>query len=426
MSARPPRAAQKPAPAKAAAKVAKRSGPRQAEAAQNRPFDLVGGERPHEAFASVALVLQGGGALGSYQAGAYQGLNEARVRPNWVAGISIGSLNAAIIAGNPPDKRVAQLRAFWDHICQQPWWPRLPYSSLGDHAQHLPESVRRWISQIEASRSMNEGQNGFFTPRPLPPMVPGMGDATQASYYDTSPLRQTLLEFADFKLINQPKTMRVSVGAVQVRSGNFVYFDNTERTLRPEHFMASGALPPGFPAVEVDGELYWDGGLVSNTPLLHVLQSEPREDMLIFQVDLWSARGKLPTTLPEVQERLKDIQYSSRTRMITDYMHQQQLYRKQFAELLALLPPGKRNDPVALKAAELACNRRCNVIQLIYQDKPYESDAKDYEFGQLAPHEHWASGLADVRHTLDRPQWLAMPSAERPFVTHDVHRLRER
>ena len=421
MSPAPSKAARKPAAAKPAASPKLPKG----RVADNAPFDLVGCEPPHKAYASVALVLQGGGALGSYQAGVYQGLNEAQVRPTWVAGISIGSLNAAIIAGNPPERRVARLQAFWDHICRQPWWPRLPYSTLGDHAQCLPEGVRRWISQLEASRSMNEGQNGFFTPRPLPPLFPGMGDATQASYYDTAPLRQTLLEFADFDLINRPKEMRVSVGAVQVRSGNFVYFDNTRRTLRPEHFMASGALPPGFPAVEVDGELYWDGGLVSNTPLLHVLQSEPREDMLVFQVDLWSARGKLPTTISEVQERLKDIQYSSRTRMITDYMHQQQLYRKQFAELLALLPPARRTDPVAQRAAALACNRRCNVVQLIYQDKPYESDAKDYEFGQLALHEHWSSGLADVRHTLDRPQWLAMPSADHPFVTHDVHRLRD-
>jgi predicted acylesterase/phospholipase RssA len=224
--------------------------------------------KPHEAYANIALVLQGGGALGSYQAGVYEGLSEAGIWPNWVAGISIGALNAAVIAGNPPAQRVAQLRAFWEHICRQPWLPPQLHAAFGGHALALPDGVRRWVDQIEAARTIFEGQNGFFVPRPLAPVLPGVGSPTTASYYDTSPLRATLERFADFDRINRPDEMRVSVGAVQVRTGNLVYFDNTRTTLRPEHFMASGALPPGFPAVEVDGELYWDGGLVSNTPLL--------------------------------------------------------------------------------------------------------------------------------------------------------------
>lgn len=283
--------------------------------------------------------------------------------------------------------------------------------------------MRRVIDQAEALRTVFEGQNGFFVPRP--PLLPGRspGGPDSASYYDTRPLRDTLERFVDFDRINHPRGgMRVSVGAVQVKTGNLVYFDNHQRRLRPEHFMASGALPPGFPAVEVEGDFYWDGGLVSNTPLLQVLQSEPRLDTLVFQIDLWSARGELPTTLAEVAERQKDIQYSSRTRMITDTLHEIQLQRRRLSELLALLPPARRQDPAALRAAEWACNRRCNVVQMIYRDKPYEGDAKDYAFGRLTLHEHWASGLADMRLTLQHPQWLAMPSQERPFVTHDVHR----
>jgi NTE family protein len=386
---------------------------------------------PHTAYANVALVLQGGGALGSYQAGVLEGLSEAGISPNWIAGISIGALNAAVIAGNPPERRVAQLRAFWEHICRQPWLPPAPFASLGEQATAWPDGLRRWVSQFEAARTLLEGQNGFFVPRPPLSVLPGLlgaaapsgkPDASAVSYYDTTPLRQTLERFCDFDRINRPEELRVSVGAVQVRTGNFVYFDNTERRLGPEHFMASGALPPGFPAVAVDGEFYWDGGLVSNTPLLHVLESEPRRDTLVFQVDLWSARGQLPTTLAEVAERQKDIQYSSRTRLVTDAMHAQQVQRRRLSELLALLPEALRNEPAARRAAELACDRRCNVIQLIYRDKAYEGDAKDYEFGQLTLQDHWRSGLDDLRHTLRHPQWLALPSAERPFVTHDVHR----
>jgi NTE family protein len=259
-------------------------------------------------------------------------------------------------------------------------------------------------------------------PRPAYELLSAAKGPGRSSWYDTRPLRATLERFADFDRINRPQEMRVSVGAVQVRTGNFRTFDNTRQTLGPEHFMASGALPPGFPAVEVEGEFYWDGGLVSNTPLYEVLRSEPRRDSLVFQVDLWSARGALPATLADVAERQKDIQYSSRTRMVTQYMHDQQMYRRRIGELLELIPPARRNDPAVRHVAELACSRRVNVIHLVYSDKPYEGDSKDYEFGLLTLREHWASGLGDLRETLKHPQWLAMPSAERPFVTHDVHR----
>lgn len=371
---------------------------------------------PDHRYQVVALVLQGGGALGAYQAGVYQGLAEADLHPNWVAGISIGALNAAIIAGNPPHQRAERLEQFWRTISRQPLLPPTPHNLLDD-AQALPPPLLGWLNGLEAWRALIEGQNGFFQPRPpLPPH-----DGGTASFYDTSPLKATLERLADFDRINDSGEMRVSVGAVNVKSGNFVYFDNTRQRLRAEHFMASGALPPGFPAVEIDGDYYWDGGMVSNTPLQPVLSERPRKHSLVFQVDLWSARGELPSDLSLVALRQKDIQFSSRTRMITDYMRESQQYRQLLREVMELVPEAARGSPAYRHAASQACDRLFNVIHLIYQDKPGEGHYKDYQFGARAMREHWASGLADIRATLAHPEWLSMPSPERPFVTHDVH-----
>jgi len=369
-----------------------------------------------------ALVLQGGGALGAYQGGVLQGLAEGGIDINWVAGISIGALNAAVIAGNPPETRVTRLREFWETICQQPWLPSLPHALLADSAESWPEPVRIWFDAMHAARAMFEGQRGFFIPRPWPEFFGRYTNPGQVSFYDTGPLKATLEAFADFDRINDHKAMRVSVGAVNVRTGNFEYFDNTRGTLRPEHFMASGALPPGFPAIEIDGEFYWDGGLVSNTPLAEVLAAQPRRDALIFQVDLWSARGHLPHDLSDVAERQKDIQYSSRTRAITDVMREQQNYRRILSQLMQLVPESEHDNHWYKRAEEHACDARRNVIQLIYRDKSFENSAKDYQFGALTMAEHWSSGLDDIRQTLKHPQWLAMPGDEHPFVTHDVHR----
>jgi NTE family protein len=288
----------------------------------------------------------------------------------------------------------------------------------------LADTMRTWVDSLEATRALVEGQNGFFVPRPWYTLTGPTEGPHTASYYDTAPLRATLERFAEFDRINQPGLMRVSVGAVNVRNGNFIYFDNTERTLRPEHFMASGALPPGFPAVEVDGEFYWDGGLVSNTPLSYVLSASPRRDSLIFQVDLWSAVGALPKDLLQVAVRQKDIQFSSRTRMVTTTLHEEQTMRRLLHELLPMVPPEHHDRDWYQRARQLACTARRNVIHLIYQDKPYESYAKDYQFGMLTMNEHWSSGLSDVRATLQHEAWLDLPGPEHPFVTHDLHRHR--
>lgn len=373
-------------------------------------------------YETIALLLQGGGALGSYQAGVYEGLAEAGITPNWVAGISIGALNTAIIAGNAPARRVERLHEFWDTICRPA--SQQPTSVFIQHwAEQLGGDARKAFNAFEAWRALVEGQRDFFVPRPIPPwFVQGL-QPNELSFYDTSKLKSTLERLVDFDRINSGET-RVSVGAVDVQSGNFEYFDNTRMPLRAEHFMASGALPPGFPAVEIEGRFYWDGGLVSNTPLSQVFCARPRRDTLAFQVDLWSAKGQLPGNLLDLQERQKDIQFSSRTRAVTNQMHQEQHYRHLLREVLAKVPAKVReSDPWCRKAAEEVCGNRYNIIHLIYQDKEWDGLSKDYEFGPLTMRNHWDSGLHDMRTTLEEhPDWLNPPSGEHEFVTHDVHR----
>ena len=379
------------------------------------------GARLHAEYHTVALVLQGGGAMGSYQGGIYEGLAQAGLRPNWLAGISIGAINAAIIAGNEPSRQVDQLHAFWRSICRPPFLPATPVDYLRDTVAHLPPQIGSMMNAWEAWRAMIEGQQGFFVPRTPSLRGPWEHAPETASLYDTAPLKSTLEAFVDFDRINACET-RVSVGAVNVRTGNFAYFDNTEQPLRAEHFMASGALPPSFAPVLIDGEYYWDGGIVSNTPLYQILQSNPSKHSLVFQVDLWSALGEVPGNLSEVAIRQKDIQYSSRTRLVTDYMRQVQEYRSLLQQLMKYVPQAKRaTDPAYQKALELASDRRINVIHMIYRGKKCEEPYKDYQFGVLGMEERWASGLEDIRRTLQHPDWFAMPSADKPFITHDVH-----
>ncbi len=373
-------------------------------------------------YDEIALVLQGGGALGSYQAGVYEGMAEAGVQPNWIAGVSIGALNTAIIAGNAPENRVEALRGFWNSICH-------PLDWVGGLGAWIPPGFgvqdlsRKWASLWAASRALTEGQPGFFSPRvPLPMAGFGKQIPNAVSYYDTAALRDTLLKFADFDRINDGD-IRVSVGAVNVRTGNLVYFDNTKMRLQPEHFMASGALPPGFPAVEIDGEYYWDGGLVSNTPLTEVLRDAEHKDALIFQIDLWSARGNAPEDFLDVSERAKDIQYSSRTRAVTNMLADRQKHARFVKELLAHVPSDlRKTDPLFRLAEEAADGSAINVVHLIYQNKPYEGHYKDYEFSVDTMREHWESGLEDIRDSFAHREWFAVPSREQGFVTHDVHR----
>lgn len=371
-------------------------------------------------YETVALMLQGGGALGAYQAGVFQGLYEAGIEPNWLAGISIGALNTAIIAGNPPEKRVERLLQFWETICQPAFGPPLP--AFIEHALfNSSEAVRKAFTATQAMGAIVEGQKGFFVPRFPPPLPTVSGPPQLASYYDTTPLKATLEALCDFDRINSGE-MRVSVGAVNCGTGNFAYFDNRHTKLRPEHFMASGALPPGFAAVEIDGQYYWDGGLMSNTPLYEVIQTTPRRDTLAFQVDLWSAIGPVPDNITDVQGRMKDIQYSSRTRLVTDMLQRSQRFRHVLREVLDRVPSDQRDDPWCKLAEDLSCSKRYNVIHLIYRQKEYEGHFKDFQFGLSTMREHWSSGLEDIRHSLAQPDWLDMPDNDAGFVTHDIHR----
>jgi NTE family protein len=364
-------------------------------------------------FEQTVLLLQGGGALGSYQAGVYQALAEANLHPDWVAGISIGAVNAALIAGNPPEKRVERLREFWEAVSTSPLGvPYFPSLAIPDDSTHS------LVNQTSALGILLFGAPYFFAPRLPPPMPWDVHRADAVSFYDVSPLKATLERLVDFDRINAGGT-RLSVGAVNVRTGNFVSFDTTTQRIGPAHIIASGSLPPGFPATEIDGEYYWDGGIVSNTPLQWVLDSRPRRDTLAFQIDLWSAQGELPRNLADADVRAKEIRFSSRTRAGTDLYEYRQKLRVAFATLLERLPDELRGLPeVALLAAE-ATEKVCNIVHLIYRSKKYEGSAKDYEFSRRTMEEHWLAGYRDTLHSLGHAEIFVPPDRLEGVRTFD-------
>jgi NTE family protein len=359
----------------------------------------------------IALVLQGGGALGAYQAGVYNSLTEAGCEPNWVTGVSIGAINAALIAGNPPELRLERMKAFWQTISGRRTWL---YTPEGDFFRVLR-------NQTSAVMTTMLGQPGFFKPRQPGPWLSPDGAVGATSYYDTDQLRETLINLVDFDRINAGK-VRFSVGAVNVVSGNFIYFDNAVDKIEPEHIMASGALPPALPAVKIDGEYYWDGGIVSNTPLQHLLEQDESLATLVFQVDLFSARGTMPRNMRDVMGRHKDIMYSSRTRYNTDMFRRTHAMRLRLARTIAKLPPELRSDEDEEFLKEMAGSKPINIVHLIYQQRTYEGDAKDFEFSGTSMREHWESGYDDAKRTLRRKDWLAMPAQDTGVVVHDVHR----
>jgi NTE family protein len=360
-------------------------------------------ERPSARLDRVVLLLQGGGALGAYQAGVYEALAEANVHPDWVAGISIGAINATIIAGNPPNQRVEKLREFWENITNS--WYDVSAGALGSLLVR-GESPRVSVNHMSAAAALMTGAPGFFRPRIPNPWFQPPGTLEATSYYDTGQLKATLESLIDFDRVNaQQAETRLSLGAVNVRSGNLVYFDSPNEVIKPEHVMASGALPPGFPAIEIEGEHYWDGGLVSNTPLLWIAMTQQQPpDTLVFQVDLWSARGEFPRNLAEVTTRQKEIQYSSRTRAFTNYFKEMAKLRHMLAVVLEELPEEmKQREEV--KYLSLAADRHAaNIVQLIYRPKGYEGDSKDYEFSRRSMEEHWRSGYYDAVHALRHPE----------------------
>lgn len=360
----------------------------------------------------VALVLQGGGALGAYQGGVYQALHEAGLEPDWVAGVSIGGINGAIIAGNPPERRLERLREFWETITARPHSPFVPDG----------DDPRRAHNTLSSMMTMMLGQPGFFRPNPVNPWLSPRGGATATAYYDSSPLRKTLLRLIDFDLLNAGTT-RYAAGSVNVGNGNFAFFDNRDTTILPEHVMASGALPPSLPMVQIGTDYYWDGGLVSNTPLQHLLENTGNDNMLVFQVDLFSARGSIPRDMGDVLARQKDIQFSSRTRLVTDIFRRRHDRDVLFRDMLAKVPEDALTPEERTLRDHIINRPRHALLQLIYQQTAYEGQAKDYEFSATSMREHWQAGYRDTERTLRHKSWLILPEEAGALVVHDIHRL---
>jgi NTE family protein len=360
----------------------------------------------------TVLVLQGGGALGAYQAGAYGALAEAGQLPTWVAGISIGAVNSAIIAGNPPDRRVPRLREFWERVSS-----RLLVWPLAND-----DNSRRIFNETSATLAAVGGVPGFFEPRIPPAVFMPQGTREAISVYDTTPLSETLLELIDFDLLNSG-AVRLSIGAVQVKTGNMKYFDTAKQFVGPEHVMASGALPPGFPPIEIEGEPYWDGGLVSNTPLEYVLErGGPRQDMCIFQVDLFSAKGRMPQTLFDIGQREKEIRYSSRTRFNTDIFREMQTIRRAIRRLRTKMAQKFSDNPDWQLLDSVSCDAAVTIVLLIHRRAAYWTQSNDYEFSRYSIDEHWLAGSDDVELTLNHPDWKNRTRPEEGVKVLDLAR----
>jgi NTE family protein len=354
----------------------------------------------------IALALQGGGALGSYQAGVYEALAEHDYKPDLVAGVSIGAINCAIIAGNASEDRVARLRQFWEQVSSPTAdWLELPQGIWQD-------AIRR----TAAMAALMFGQPGFFRPNIWHSWITG---TNLTSYYDTSYLKATLERLVDFDRINA-REMRFCVGAVNLRTGNHIYFDNSRQTIRPEHVMASGALPPGFPAIEIDGEHYWDGGVVSNTPLHHILEAVPRRSTLAFQVDLYSSHGGVPKDLVAVSEREYDIRYSSRTRMGVETFRYAHNLRRNISTLLAKLPDALKNEPEVAFLQRAACQTSMDIVHLIYRPEATQGPSKNFEFSRATMERRWEQGLRDARLALATAPWLVPAPPDVAVRTFDV------
>ena len=359
----------------------------------------------------VALVLQGGGALGAYQIGVYQALTEAGVEPNWISGVSIGAINSALIAGNRLENRLKNLEAFWNTVS-------------GGRSGALRR--RAIISAICAIRRVRSSRSSWASPdsssrgRPTPGCN-GRARTARPAIMNSSALKTTLESLIDFDLLNDGRK-RLSVGAVNVRTGNFIYFDTDRQRIGPEHIMASGALPPALPAVKIEGEYYWDGGIVSNTPLQYLLDQEEHQSSLVFQVDLFSARGALPRHMSDVLTRHKEIMFSSRTRQNTDAFARSYNLKMRLIDALKRIPPEKLTSEERALIIEAENPAMVNIVHLIYQHKNYEGHARDYEFSGTSMREHRESGYEDTLRTLRHPEWLRRSSLSQAVTLHDLHR----
>ena len=359
----------------------------------------------------VILVLQGGGALGAYQAGVFEGMTEAGYLPDWITGVSMGAINAALIAGNPPKRRIERMRTFWDRVSSGVSLVTPPFVSV----------LHQGFVHASAALGSVVGVPGFFVPRMPPPAFMPDGASGALSVYDVDPLRQTLGRLIDFDRVRR-REVRLSVGAVNVRTGNPIYFDNAQTRIGPEHVLASGALPPAFAPVEIDGEWYWDGGIVSNTPLWYAVDHAPAVNVLIIQVDLFSAEGELPKNFDQVMERHKDIVYSSKSRFDTAHVRENHRQRGALRRLLQKLPIHLKADP-DVKTLEAAGRRgHIDIVHLINRRYSYMGSTKDYEFSRATVNELWAAGLDDARRIVAHPQLLVRTDLSDNIRVYDLLR----
>ncbi|MDC8760061.1 patatin-like phospholipase family protein [Janthinobacterium fluminis] len=359
----------------------------------------------------VVLVLQGGGALGAYQAGVAHALHEHGLVPDWIVGTSIGAINAAILAGNSTETRLERLKQFWQRVSRR--------DSVD--MNRVTDEQRRsniWLATLD---TLVRGVPGFFAPRLFSLFSAGIAvKPEEASFYDTAELAATLEELVDFDYLNAPGGMRLTVNALKVKCGTLSRFDNSERRICADHIRASGALPPGFPAVRIDGELYWDGGLYSNTPLQTVLDDLPHVDTLVFMVDLWSADGPEPTTLDEVQTRQKDVTFASRSkRHIEDYVTKHRMQHKLRA-LYAALPERERSAADEAELAALGCDSTMHIVRLPYAGRDWHMAAKDINFSRGSIEWRWEQGYQDGLRAIKAAGWLAFVTEDTPLVVHEL------
>jgi NTE family protein len=339
----------------------------------------------------IVLVLQGGGALGAYQAGVYHALHEHGIEPDWIIGTSIGAINASLIAGNPSSERLDKLKEFWTRMAYRPPFGVPAWTGM-------PDTIAYW-------RTLLRGIPAFFEPNPgafLGTHVPLGADS--AGFYSTDPLEQTLLELVDFSLVNKCRP-RLTIGAAHVRTSEMKYFDSRDGEIGVRHIMASGALPPAFPAVRIDGELYWDGGILSNTPTEAIFDDNPRKNSLIFAVHLWNPMGDEPGTIWEVLNRHKDIQYSSRVASHIARQRQMHHMRHIISDLGKLLPDDVRKRPEVRELTAYGCPTVMHVVRLLAPQLENENHTKDVDFSPSSIRMRWEAGYAKTMRALDQAPW---------------------
>jgi NTE family protein len=357
----------------------------------------------------TVLVLQGGGALGAYQAGAFEELASAGIEPDWITGVSIGAINSTLIAGNPPERRVERLREFWERATRGA--PFVPPSGM--------DALRPWFNSLSFAGTATFGIPGFFVPRSVPPFFAPEGTPEALSFYSTEPLKATLKELADFDLINS-KRVRLSLGAVNIRTGESVYFDNQRMEIVPEHVLASGALPPGFPPVTIEGEVYLDGGIATNSPLAYVMEQDFRMSALIFQVDVFPGAGEVPQNLQQVQERAKDIQYASKRRLNVDRIQDLERLRAALRRVLDKLPKSLQADPDVEALSEVATRGRLSLVHVVNRRASRSPEFKDGDFSRATVTELWQAGREDMQRMIARAETVRTTEIGENFRVYDL------